>query len=125
MAEVPLYGQIMRAWSRGPTRLFRQQAGVFWQGKIIEKTAKRIILGNPRAISVGTPGISDLGGLTSRVITPDDVGRLVAIYLAIEVKDKQPVTTEQRNFINTVLSLGGRAGIAHSVDEAQHIIEGI
>lgn len=125
MTESALYPQIMQAFSRGPTRVFRQQSGLFWTGQIISHTRERIVLANPRAVKVGTPGLSDLGGLTSVLITPEYVGQSVGVYLAIEGKfGKGRVTTEQAAFIETVRALGGRAGIARSVEEAGRIISG-
>lgn len=123
MSESELYGQIMRALSRGEVRLFRQQAGVFWNGKIIEKTVTRLVLANPRAVRVGVPGISDLGGLVSHLITPADVGRRVAIYVGIEGKSLRGRNTpEQENFQLMVRQMGGRAGVARTVDDAARIL---
>jgi len=55
------------------------------------------------------------------------VGKRVAIFTAIEVKDTRPgsrLMPEQRNFIEQVRESGGLAGEAQSVDEAMHIIGG-
>lgn len=126
MAESELYGQIMRALSRGEVRLFRQQAGVFWNGKIVEKTATRLVLLNPRAVRIGVPGICDLGGLVSRVITPDDIGRRVAIYVGIEGKTGRGRNTpDQENFQLMVRGLGGRAGVARNIEDAARILSGV
>lgn len=126
MSESHLYPQIMQAFSHGNTRLFRQQSMLAWAGKILNRTANTITLINPHPIKVGTPGISDLGGLTSVLITPDHVGQHVGIYLAVEGKGpRTPTTTEQRAFIAMVQQLGGRAGIARSVEDAERIIRGL
>ena len=125
MTESALYPQIMQAFSNGPTRVFRQQSMMAWAGKILNRTPTTVTLLNPRAIKVGTPGISDLGGFTSELITPDHFGQRVAIYLAIEGKGPHtPTTTEQKDFIAMVRSHGGRAGIARSVEDAARIIRG-
>jgi hypothetical protein len=115
----------MQAFSRGNTRLFRQQSLLAWAGKILHRTATTITLANPHAIKFGTPGIADLGGLTSVLITPEMIGQSVGVYLACEVKGlRTPTTAEQRDFIAMVRSLGGRAGIARSVEDAGRIIRG-
>lgn len=124
--ESSLYGEIMRALSRDATRLFRQQSGLFWTGRVIEHTAQRVVLLNPRAVKVGTPGMSDLGGITSVIITPDMVGRTVGIDVQIEVKSNRGrVTPEQAAYLSTLQSLGARAGIARSVDDAARIIKNL
>lgn len=65
---------------------------------------------------------SDLIGITTIVITPNMVGKIVGIFTAVEckkaewngVKDQREVA--QQNFINWVVSHGGIAGFANSVD---------
>jgi hypothetical protein len=125
MSESELYGKIIGAHSRGPTRIFRQQSLLAWAGKVVNRTMSTITLAHPHAIKIGAPGISDLGGLTSVEITADMVGQLIAQYLAIECKfGRAQATDEQAAFIDMVRRFGGRAGIARSVDEARAIIEG-
>jgi hypothetical protein len=74
-------------------------------------------------IRVGVPGISDIGGLVSYEITPEDIGQRFAIALAIECKfGRRQTTNEQAAYIATVRRLGGRAGIARTVEEARRIV---
>jgi hypothetical protein len=123
MSESQLYGEILRALSRDATRLFRQQSGLLWSGQVISHSHNRLILANPRAVRVGTPGIADLGGLTSVIVTPDMVGQRIAIDVQLEVKyGRGRATAEQANYIAAMQALGGRAGIVRSVEEAQRII---
>ena len=125
MAESDLYAPILSTLSRGPTRLFRQQSMLAWAGKILSRTASTITLIHPQAVKLGTPGIADLGGLTSVAITPEMIGSTIAQYLAIELKfGRGQPTEEQAAFIAMVRSLGGRAGIARSVEDARLIISG-
>lgn len=64
-------------------------------------------------------GSSDLIGFRPTVITPDMVGKTVAVFTAIEVKTPTgKPTPEQLHFINRVKELGGIAGIARSVEDA-------
>ena len=67
-------------------------------------------------------GPSDLIGWRTIAITPDMVGSQVAVFAAIEVKDKAKATPEQKQFIAQVLQAGGLAGVAHSVKEARAIL---
>jgi hypothetical protein len=67
-------------------------------------------------------GSGDLIGYTPTVITPDMVGKTVAIYTSIEVKtDTGKPSKEQLDFSERVRSRGGRAGIARSPEEARKI----
>lgn len=126
MTEFELYSQIMSALSHGDTRLFRQNAGFAWQGQVIEQSAYRLVLAHPRAIKLGCPGMADLGGITSVVITPDMVGQRVGIDLQIEVKSESGrPTREQLAYLQTLSALGSRAGIARSVEDARRIVAGL
>jgi len=126
MTEFDLYPAIMADLSRGDTRLFRQNAGFAWQGQVIEQNANRLVLAHPRAIKLGAPGMADLGGVTSVIITPDMVGQRVGIDLQLEIKSARGrPSAEQINYISTMLSLGGRAGIARSVEDARRIVAGL
>jgi hypothetical protein len=117
VSESDLYPQILAAHSTGDTRLFRTHVGLYWAGKVIERTANRLVILNPRAIKVGAPGMSDLIGWT----TVDGV----AVYLAIEAKGARTrIEPEQQNYIELVRRMGGRAGIARSVEDAGRIIQG-
>ena len=126
MTESHLYPQIMQAFSRGNTRVFRQNAGTAWQGKIIEQSPSRLVLAYPRAIRLGTPGMADLGGLTSVLVTPEMIGQFIGVDVQIECKfgTGRP-TTEQNAYIAMIRQLGGRAGIARSIEEAGRIIQGL
>ncbi|NIO83420.1 MAG: VRR-NUC domain-containing protein [Candidatus Aminicenantes bacterium] len=70
------------------------------------------------------PGGSDLIGWRSITITPDMVGRRVALFTAIEVKSgKGRPDKDQRNFIKQVKKAGGLAGVARSPASAEKIID--
>ena len=113
MSERDIQTSILLALSHGPTRLLRINAGVAWQGTVIERTPQRLVLARPYAIKLAAPGVSDLIGWTQ--------GR----FVAIEVKGgrRQP-TDEQAAFIELVRRSGGLAGVARSIDDARAILEG-
>ena len=68
-------------------------------------------------------GSSDLIGWTTKPITPDMVGKDVAIFTAIEIKTKTGrVSNEQDNFLAAVRLAGGIAGVARSEEEAVEIV---
>lgn len=68
-------------------------------------------------------GSSDLIGWTGIEITPDMVGRKVAVFTACEVKSERGrVSKEQRIFIDQVNAQGGIAFVARSAENAlEHI----
>jgi hypothetical protein len=125
MGESDLYPAIIGEFSHGATRIFRQQSLLAWAGKVIARSVNTVTLLNPHVIKIGAPGMSDLGGLTSHEITAADIGRTLAIYLAIECKaGKARANPEQTAFLEMVARLGGRAGIARSIEDAGRIIRG-
>lgn len=112
MAESDLRREILLGVSNGDARLFRVNAGVAWQGQIIEQTRERLVLLHPRAIRLGVEGLSDLIGWSAG-----------AIFTAIELKTgRLKATPAQQAFIDTVLRAGGRAGVARSLDDAVRIM---
>jgi hypothetical protein len=72
---------------------------------------------------IANPGGSDLIGWTTVEVTPEMVGRKVAIFSAIEVKTPtgRP-TLEQTRFIEAVRRAGGIACIARSEAEAEKTV---
>jgi hypothetical protein len=123
MAESELYNKIIGAYSHGDTRLFRQQSILAWSGKIISRDAHSVTLAHPHAIKIGAPGMPDLGGFTSIVITPEMIGHRLAVAIQIEVKGPRiRITPEQENFLEMASRLGVRAGIARNQNEARCII---
>lgn len=68
-------------------------------------------------------GSSDLVGWKSVAVTPDMVGKRVAVFIALEVKAGKGRTTEaQRAFLDRVAVDGGIAGVARSVGEAEALL---
>ena len=114
MANEQVIQQEIRLGISSPNvRMFRNNTG-----SIKDKAGRLVTFG----LCVGS---SDLIGFVSREITPDMVGKSVAIFTAIEVKAKAGrVSDKQQAFIDMVRSKGGLAGIARSVDDARTMLEG-
>ena len=112
--ERDIQSAILLALSHGPTRLLRINAGVAWQGTVIERTPQRLVLARPYAIRLAAPGVSDLIGWT-------EGGRFVAVE--VKAGRRQP-TDEQAAFLELVRRSGGLAGVARSVEEAREILDG-
>lgn len=74
---------------------------------------------------------SDLIGITKVVITPDMVGKTIGVFTAVECKEESwkenkkldERETAQSNFIQWVISMGGYAGFANSVDKLKGILQ--
>ena len=98
--------------TRPDLRLFRNNTGTLPD----PRTGRPVQFGLAR-------GSADLIGLRTVTITPDMVGQQVAVFTSIEVKTpKGRPTAEQQNWLNMVRSLGGIAGIARSVRDANEIL---
>lgn len=77
----------------------------------------------PRNKKTGKNGGSDSIGWTSVVVTPEMVGKKVAVFTAIEIKTLEgDAFDEQVNFVNQVISAGGYGGFASTVDQAKKIV---
>ena len=109
MTEREIQTAILLACSRGDSRLFRLNAGVAWQGTVLERTSTRLVLANPYAVHLGPLGISDLIGWGPG-------GR----FAALEVKAARGgrPTPEQLAFIDLVNRSGGIGAVVRSVEEA-------
>ena len=108
--EAYVQNKIRLAVGSGDVRLFRNNTGALldMQGRLVKFGLCK--------------GSSDLIGFRSITITPDMVGQKIAVFSAIEVKDKGKATVEQKNFINIINNAGGFAGVAKNVNDAKKIL---
>lgn len=129
MAESVVQNNIRLAVSRVFGRaviLFRNNRGKAWIGKSTKTNAGLVIIEHPRRIEFGlVNGASDLLGWTEKIVTPDMVGKTIAVFTVIEAKDEGGlVSKEQKTFIANVKRAGGIAGVARSGDDAIKILQG-
>lgn len=110
---------IMVEASKGGDRLFRNNVGSAWTGKTNKLADGRLLIENPRPVTFGLcKGSSDLVGWTLVKVTEDMVGKTVPVFTACEVKfGKGKPTTEQKNFVKYIRSIGGLATVAWSFDD--------
>lgn len=76
-----------------------------------------------RTVKVGQKGVSDLIGVISHTVTPEDVGKTIGIFCAMETKQVKDGTAKDRKeqqgrFLSLVNALGGIAGIVRSDEDA-------
>lgn len=112
--------------AKNNSRILRNNSGAL---KDATGRTVRFGLGNVSKKINETFKSSDLIGFTKVTITPDMVGKTIAIFTAVEVKkevwtfnpdDKREVA--QNNFIEWVKTAGGYAGFANSIDSLKKII---
>ena len=108
--EAYVQNKIRLAVGSGDVRLFRNNTGA-----LLDMHGRLVKFGLCK-------GSSDLIGFRSITITPDMVGQKIAVFSAIEVKDKGKVTVDQKNFINIINNAGGYAGVAKNVNDAKKIL---
>lgn len=114
---------IRLALSRAGSRMFRNNVGTGWTGRVVRNTNGSITIYDPRPLDAGLcKGSSDLIGWTPVTVTADMVGKRIAVFTAIEVKTlKGKTSPEQTNFIDRVKIEGGIAGVARSANDAIQI----
>jgi hypothetical protein len=114
-AETTLQQQIRLAvGTRADTRLFRNQVGSLPD----PRTGRLVTFGLAR-------GSADLIGWRSVLVTPDMVGRRLAVFCSIEIKTPTGrLQPEQQAWLGVVQGAGGIAGVARSVSDALTVLEG-
>jgi hypothetical protein len=136
--EHPIQQRILLACGTGDQRLWRNNVGTGWTGN-----ATRVNLGNVRALAAGLRpgdvviraarplhaglcvGSADAVGLVSVQVRPDLLGQRLGVFCGVEVKRPGGRSTpQQRDWVATIRSLGGRAGFAESVEQARDIMAG-
>lgn len=112
-AETTLQQHIRLAvGQRSDVRLFRNNTGTLPD----PRTGRPIQFGLAR-------GSADLIGIKQVTITPDMVGQTIGVFTSIEVKTPTGrVTPQQRNWLTMVRKLGGIAGVARSIRDANEIL---
>lgn len=113
MAENAIQKAVMLSLGSDPSiRVFRNNVGV---GSV----------GNPPTkIRFGLfPGSGDLIGWRSYLIDKEDVGKTIAVFSSVEVKDENgTVAQNQKHWANVVNESGGIAIIARDAVEAKRTI---
>lgn len=93
-------------------RMFRINAGMGFSGSVVRHDRDMVLLRDPRVFHGAPSGWPDLVGWETVEITPEMVGRKIAVFSAIEVKVTGRMSKEQKAFREVLLDMGGR----HTVD---------
>ena len=105
--------------------MFRNSVGRAYHGEEAGRPAPgTLLLRNPRPVTFGLcPDSPDLIGWRTVTITPDMVGRRLAVFTGIEVKTATGrATPGQINFHARLRDAGGLVGIARNSEEANAIL---
>lgn len=130
--ESEIQNQIRDTLSSGPVRLFRNAQGdgilighkhPHTRQSIITKVIElvRSLGGFANRVKFGlVPGSGDLIGYRQVVVTPEMVGRTVAVFLSTEVKTTTgAIREDQIRWLDHINSVGGIAIIARSLEDAR------
>ena len=81
MSESDTVRNVRLALSNGDARLFRNNVGTAWRGRVVKQSRTMLLIENPQIVNFGLcTGSSDLIGWRSMLIAPEMVGQRV--YLA-------------------------------------------
>lgn len=119
--ESHLEKQVLLALSRGPIRLFRNSVALGWVGNFAGQSEGVTLLRNARRNSFGLAvGSGDLIGWKTVTVTPDMVGKKLAVFSSLELKaPRGKIREEQLNWDRAVNLAGGLSGIVRSVEQAE------
>ena len=90
--------------------LFRNNTGMGWAGKLARHNgAGDVTLRNARPLHAGLcTGSSDTIGWANVIVTPEMVGKSMAVFMAVECKAKKGATSaDQIRFLHNVNRAGG------------------
>lgn len=124
MKETNIVREILTALTAAGARAFRQNTGMGWAGEARRVDRDTVVIKHARPLHAGLcKGSSDIIGWTPVEITPEMVGRRLAVFTAIEVKrGGRTATRQQARFINAVNAAGGIAGIARGPADAEYLV---
>lgn len=135
--ENPVQRRIWLAMGKVMTTLFRLNTGKAWisslgpdgvqrltDGSVLIKAARPVALGFGLTNGEPVKGACDLPGWTTVKITPEMVGKDIAVFTSIEAKRTTggKATPDQINWRDQVIKAGGIAGIANSEESAIAIV---
>lgn len=99
---------------------FRTNVGEAWQGDVKKLDDGSLLIRNPRRFQTGLPpGFSDLFCVVPVTITPDMVGKQLALAAFLEVKTPRGQASKpQKNFLEQMKKLGAITAIVRAPDQA-------
>lgn len=117
-SEKSILHDVLLESSKLGARLFRNNIANAWIGESVRHPDGTVTIRNARRVAFGIPGVggSDLIGWYPIIVQPQDVGRKISVFTAVETKTLTGrMSPEQKQFIAAVIEAGGIAGCARSV----------
>lgn len=127
MAESEFTRRCMKLATDLGARLFRNNVAQAWvANKVIDLPGGDKRLVNPRPLHAGlAPGSADLIGWTPVVVTPEMVGKTIAVFTSVETKTATGrVRKGQPEWAGAVQKAGGYAAFVRSDDDLRDILCG-
>lgn len=105
--------------------LFRANVGEAWTGTLAASQLNRIVIEDARRFRSGLPiGFPDLFGFRTVTVTPEMVGRKLAVFAFLEVKKPGGRTSKAQEKMHAFLhEAGAVGGIARSAEEAVTLLQ--
>nr|DAF19084.1 MAG TPA: Nuclease [Caudoviricetes sp.] len=105
--------------------LFRANVGEAWTGTLAASKLNRIVIEDARRFRSGLPiGFPDLFGFRTVTVTPEMVGRKLAVFAFLEVKKPGGRTSKAQEKMHAFLhEAGAVGGIARSAEEAVTLLQ--
>jgi len=125
-SETNIWKRVLLAAGRLPgVRLFRNNVGQGWIGHAVRLPDGAVLIENARPLHAGLfVGSGDGIGWHSITITPEMVGRRVAVFLSVETKTARGrASAEQNNWREQVAAAGGIALIVRSDAEFTDLLQ--
>lgn len=100
--------EVLREILPDKDRLFRINSGMGWIGEMVRHSDGIVILKNARPLHAAPEGWPDLFGWTVVEVTPEMVGRKIAVARGVEVKaGNDKMRASQEKFKKLLESMGG------------------
>lgn len=132
MIESNILKRVMFAVTAAGAVAFRNNTGQGWigrsrrlkQGETLRAIGGELLIYDPRPLHAGLiVGSGDLIGWRTVTITPEMVGRRVAVFLSAETKSATGrLSGDQKNWQHQVRAAGGIAIVCRSADEFTELL---
>ena len=123
--ESNIYTRCVKRLSELGARVLRNNVGTAWAGRSYRDKSGAVVIPQARHVRFGLAvGSGDGIGWHSIEITPEMVGRRVAVFVSLETKTATGrASQEQKDWFKAVHDAGGIAIIARSEGEAEEALE--
>lgn len=124
MREADFMRRCMKRATDAGGRLFRNNVGNGWVGRMSRNRDGSITISDPRPLHAGLAvGSGDLIGWMPVEITPEMVGQTVAVFASVETKGARGRASQaQMLWADAISRAGGLSGIARTDADLDNIL---